>query len=140
MGYDLHVTRGDRKPIAETEWRAYVARDPGFDLTGVAETSTPDGTLRYENPGLACWRGHPSGEQVWFDFRRGRFPRPRLPARAVRAAHGGGRGPRGGGCDPVRLAPSVTGGRGQDLPLPLSLYPDQGYLVILFRFIYPSSG
>ena len=72
MGYDLHVTRGDRKPIAETEWRTYVARDPGFDLTGVAETSMPDGTLRYENPGLACWRGHPSGEQVWFDFRRGR--------------------------------------------------------------------
>ena len=21
MGYDLHVTRGDSKPIAETEWR-----------------------------------------------------------------------------------------------------------------------
>lgn len=72
MGYDLHVTRGDSKPIAEREWRTYVARDPEFDLTGVAEASTPDGTLRYENPGLACWRGHPTGEQVWFDFRRGR--------------------------------------------------------------------
>jgi hypothetical protein len=73
MGYDLHVTRGDSQPIAETEWRAYVAGDPELDLTGVAEASAPDGTLRYENPGLACWRGHPSGEQVWFDFRLGRL-------------------------------------------------------------------
>src|SRR5688572_10320584 len=72
MGYDLHVTRGDRKPIAESEWCTYVAGDPDLDLTGVAETPTPEGTLRYENPGLASWRGHPSGEEVWFDFRDGR--------------------------------------------------------------------
>jgi hypothetical protein len=71
MGYDLHVTRGHGKPIAEAEWRAYVAGDPELDLTGVAETPTPDGILRYENPGLACWSGHPSRAQVWFDFRRG---------------------------------------------------------------------
>jgi hypothetical protein len=71
MGYDLHVTRGDGKPIGEAEWRAYVASDRELDLTGVAEAETPDGTLRYENPSLACWRGHPAGEQVWFDFRDG---------------------------------------------------------------------
>jgi hypothetical protein len=73
MGYDLHVTRGDNKPIAEAEWRTYLAGDPELELTGVAEAPTPDGALRYENPGLACWRGHPRGEQVWFDFRRGRI-------------------------------------------------------------------
>jgi hypothetical protein len=72
VGYDLHVTRGDRSPIAAAEWRTYVAGDPEFELAGVAETPTPDGTLRYENPDLAIWRGHPSGEAVWFDFRRGR--------------------------------------------------------------------
>jgi hypothetical protein len=72
MGYDLHVTRGDSKPIGEAEWRAYVAGDAEFDLTGVAEAQTPDGTLRYENPGLTCWSGHPSGERVWFDLRGGR--------------------------------------------------------------------
>ena len=71
MGYDLHVTRGDRRPIPEAEWRAYLAEDPELDPTGVAETPTPAGTLKYENPGLACWRGHPSGEVVWFDFRHG---------------------------------------------------------------------
>jgi len=71
MGYDLHVTRGDGRPIAEGEWRAYVAGDPELDLTGFAEAPTPEGTLKYENPGLACWRRHPSGEVVWFDFRRG---------------------------------------------------------------------
>jgi hypothetical protein len=71
MGYDLHVTRGDRRPIAEAEWSAYVAGDPELDPTGVAEAPTPEGTLKYENPGLACWRGHPSGEEVWFDFRDG---------------------------------------------------------------------
>ena len=72
MGYDLHVTRGERKPVAAAEWRTYVAGDPELELTGVAEMTTPDGTLRYENPDLAIWRGHPSGEAVWFDFRDGR--------------------------------------------------------------------
>ena len=72
MGYDLQITRGGRAPVGEQEWRSYVAADPEFELTGVAETPTPDGVLRYENPGLACWSGHPGGEQVWFDFRRGR--------------------------------------------------------------------
>lgn len=41
-------------------------------MAGVAETDTPDGTLRYENRGLALWYRHPSGEKVWFDFRHGR--------------------------------------------------------------------
>jgi hypothetical protein len=71
VGYDLHVTRGDGKPIAEAEWRAYVAADPELELTGVADASTSEGTLRYESPGLARWRHHPDGEQVWFDFRHG---------------------------------------------------------------------
>lgn len=71
MGYDLHVTRGEGNPILESEWLSYVRSDREFELTGVAEMPTPDGTLRYESPGLACWRGHPGGEPVWFDFRPG---------------------------------------------------------------------
>ena len=71
MGYDLHVTRGDGRPMSDAEWREYVASDPELDLTGVAEAETPDGTLRYENPSLACWRGHPGRQPVWFDFRDG---------------------------------------------------------------------
>ena len=71
MGYDLQVTRSEGKPITEAEWRTYVAGYPEFELTGAAETPTPEGILRYENPGLSCWRSHPSGEVVWFDFRLG---------------------------------------------------------------------
>jgi hypothetical protein len=72
VGYDLHVTRGDGSPIEAAEWRTYVAGDLEFELTGAAETPTPDGTLRYESPDLAIWRGHPSGATVWFDLRLGR--------------------------------------------------------------------
>jgi hypothetical protein len=71
VGYDLRVTRGEGKPIAEAEWRAYVAADPELELTGAAEAATPEGTVRYENPGLARWGRHPDGEPVWFDFRHG---------------------------------------------------------------------
>lgn len=71
MGYDLHITRGDTAPISETEWRAYVARDPELELTGAAEAPVPGGVLRYENPGLSCWLGHPRGEKVWLDLRGG---------------------------------------------------------------------
>jgi hypothetical protein len=75
MGYDLHITRAklwtdDAHPIALAEWAAYVSGDPELDMTGVAETPTPDGILRYENPGLAVWRSPESG-QVWFDLRHG---------------------------------------------------------------------
>src|SRR5512145_3395618 len=71
MGYDLRVTRGDGRPIAEAEWRACVGADPELDLTGVAEAVTSEGTLTYANPGLASWRCHPSREPVWFDLRDG---------------------------------------------------------------------
>ena len=71
MGYDLHVTRGDGNAISEAEWRAYVATDPDFELTGGAECETPEGVLRYENPGLSRWLKHPEGDEVWFDLRDG---------------------------------------------------------------------
>lgn len=45
MGCDLHVTRGDGKPIAESEWGTYVAGDPEF-IEG------DDGEV-YESPGGA---------------------------------------------------------------------------------------
>jgi len=41
-GVDLQITRGGRAPVGEQEWRRYVAADPEFELTGVAETPTPD--------------------------------------------------------------------------------------------------
>jgi hypothetical protein len=73
----LHITKAklwtdsEASPIAESAWNQLVASDPDLEMTGVAEAETPDGVLRYENRGLAVWR-HPSGEKVWFDFRRGR--------------------------------------------------------------------
>ena len=79
MGYELHVTRAknwtdsEARPITEAEWRAHVATDLELEVTGIAEVTTPEGELlRYENPGLARWRGHPRGEEVWFDLRHGR--------------------------------------------------------------------
>jgi hypothetical protein len=38
-GTTIHVTRGHKKPIAEAEWRTYVAGDPELELTGVAEAT-----------------------------------------------------------------------------------------------------
>lgn len=67
-----HWTDSDASPIGEGDWARLVGSDPDLEMTGVAEADTSDGTLRYENRGLAVWRGHPSGEKVWFDFRRGR--------------------------------------------------------------------
>lgn len=78
MGYDLHISRAkdwtdsEANPITEGEWWDLVAADPDLELAGAAETETPDGVLRYENPGLALWRAHPTDEKVWFDFRNGR--------------------------------------------------------------------
>lgn len=33
-----------------------------------AEAAAPDGRLRVESPGLAAWRGHASGNVVWFEW------------------------------------------------------------------------
>ena len=75
MGYDLHITRAkdwlesEAQPIGDSDWRTCVAADAELEVTGVAEASAG---LRYENPGVTVWRGHPSGDPVWFDFREGR--------------------------------------------------------------------
>ena len=79
MGYDLHITRqsnwwekDETKQIAAAEWQAVVASDPEMRLSGAAESTFPSGgTLRYENPLLTEWLGHPEHEAIWFDFRRG---------------------------------------------------------------------
>ena len=74
MGYDLHITRAqdwlgsESQPIGEADWRACVAADAELELTGAVEALP----LTYENPGLAVWRAHPSGDSVWFDLRDGR--------------------------------------------------------------------
>jgi hypothetical protein len=77
MGYDVHITRRARwfdsegPDITESEWRALVEDDAEMQLTGFAEDVLPgDEVLRYENPSLAEWLGHPDMEPVWFDFRR----------------------------------------------------------------------
>jgi hypothetical protein len=77
MGYDVHITRAlrwtdsERRPVSEAEWRACIADDAELELVGAAEAAIGDDVLRYESPGLAAWRGHPSGEPVWFDHRGG---------------------------------------------------------------------
>lgn len=96
MGYDLHVTRAshwtdsESAPITDVEWRSFVAAADDLELTGAAEAVVPDGPIRYENGGLALWRGHPAREKVWFDFRNGRVvvKNPNQPtiARMISAA------------------------------------------------------
>ena len=83
MGYDLHITRADDwvdesyPSIPLKEWLDYVESDPEMRLDNVAEADTPDGTLRYENVGLAVWtayaRDGEAGNHAWFDFRNGRI-------------------------------------------------------------------
>src|SRR5215472_103147 len=78
MGYDLHITRkarwsDDGPDIPDSEWEAYATGDPEMTITGAAEANLADGrVLRYENSLIAEWR-KPTGETVWFDFRRGRI-------------------------------------------------------------------
>lgn len=61
----------DGPDITESEWRALVEDDPEMRLSGFAEHVLSSGdVLRYENPNLAEWLGHPERELVWFDFRR----------------------------------------------------------------------
>ena len=77
MGYDLHISRAENwweaeaHPIPLAAWLEVVAADPDLEKTGVAETATPEGILRYENEGLAVWTGHLAEASVWFDWRRG---------------------------------------------------------------------
>jgi len=78
MGYDLHITRRQKWFAAEGpdittfEWRAIIEGDPEMRLSAAAEPEIPGGEmLRYENPNLAEWTGHPDEDVVWFDYRRG---------------------------------------------------------------------
>lgn len=79
MGYDVYITRQNNwwqkeeaQQISEAEWKAAVESDAEMRLCGAAEATFPSaGTLRYENPLLAEWLGHPEHKAIWFDFRRG---------------------------------------------------------------------
>src|SRR5262245_12176702 len=78
MGYDFHITRREKwfsdegLEITELEWRAVIDADAEMRLAGAAEHDLPSGeALRYENPNLAEWTGHPEEETIWFDYRRG---------------------------------------------------------------------
>lgn len=78
MGYDIHITRKENwfedegKEITEAEWKSYVNSDSELRLSGFAEAeSSLNITLRYVNPLLADWLGHPDHEIVYFDFRHG---------------------------------------------------------------------
>jgi hypothetical protein len=69
VGYDLHIIRGDdwteAMPISASEWATLVEQLPDFEMMGAVEATTSDGeTLPYENPDLAEWTGHPSGERI----------------------------------------------------------------------------
>jgi hypothetical protein len=77
MGYDAHITKArhwtdsESQPVSDAEWAACVADDPDLEFVEAAEADTGAGVLRYENPGLTAWRGHPSGDPVWLDHRGG---------------------------------------------------------------------
>lgn len=78
VGYDVHVVRGAEwsgglEPIESDEWRRLIEVSADLVLVSSVEATTPAGeTLRYMNPDLAAWTGHPSGIEVPFDFRAGR--------------------------------------------------------------------
>ena len=95
MGYDLHIFRGEewseRDDIPTQEWLAAVEGARNLTLTGFVEATTPSGeTLRYDDPTLAEWSGHPSGMVRLFDFRRGQVivkdPDPPTIVRLVQLA------------------------------------------------------
>jgi hypothetical protein len=95
VGYDLHVIRGEDwcEPveIPAEDWRVAVDAARDLRMTGFVEVTTPAGaTLRYENPGLAEWFGHPSGVAVPFSFDRGQVvvkdPDPPTIARLIELA------------------------------------------------------
>ena len=78
MGYDLHITRRSKwfdtegLEITKSEWHAIIEFDPEMRLSEAAEHDLPSGeALRYENPSLAEWTGHPDEEFVWFNYSRG---------------------------------------------------------------------
>lgn len=77
MGYDLHIIRGEnwweqKVEIPTAEWLAEVEACPDLRLDGFVEAATPEGaSVRYENPSLATWLGHPSGAPVPLDFCEG---------------------------------------------------------------------
>jgi hypothetical protein len=76
VGYDLHIIRGERWsksiPIPLDEWREVVAAAPDLHMMGSVEVTGVGEVVRYENPPLAEWLGHPSGDSVPFDFQDGR--------------------------------------------------------------------
>ena len=76
VGYDLHVIRGEewweRGEIPAEEWRMAVDAADDLRMTGFVDTRTPAGaTLRFTNPLLVEWSGHPSRVAVQFNFDRG---------------------------------------------------------------------
>ncbi|HEX9997812.1 MAG TPA: hypothetical protein VGB45_11755 [Abditibacterium sp.] len=78
MGYELHITRAQTwrknqgQEITASEWNDLIELDTELKLAGLAEVVSPSNqTLRYENPLLAVWLGHPQNIRVWLDFRRG---------------------------------------------------------------------
>ena len=67
-GYEVHIFRGTEWSdgdggITFDEWESLIARSVDFRLDGFAEATSAKGeTLRYDNPGLAAWTGHPTAE------------------------------------------------------------------------------
>ena len=71
VGYEIQIRRpaGD---ISLEGWTSVVNGDPELKLTGVAESSPPDGqALRLTSSGLTLWSGHPEGDRVWLHWSRG---------------------------------------------------------------------
>jgi hypothetical protein len=74
MGYDVHVTRGNRVEISSEEWMSYIRSDAELEFLGVFETRSPAGErITAKAPGLARWTSRRTGAQALFDHRRGKI-------------------------------------------------------------------
>jgi hypothetical protein len=80
MGYDLHITRGGDHwssnvdvEITLDEWRRYLQIDSEFERIAAAEAVNPTTheVIRIEQPGIAKWLQHSSGDPVWFSWWHG---------------------------------------------------------------------
>ena len=81
MGYDVHITRAEswldaeERPITLEAWLDYVRSDPEMRVDGRAQAHTDEGTISYENAGLAVWTAYSGdgedGNHAWFDLQGG---------------------------------------------------------------------
>lgn len=86
MAYEIQVSRVNRTPITEAEWRAFVVSSPAFEVEEEVMTTLPNGQiLRMGSPGGARWTGGATPKHI--SWRRGslRLGRPDAEAFVILA-------------------------------------------------------